>query len=301
MKGGKGGCFHAPDFHSMVVTMTPQNQNILSTLNLLFMLFRANKQRRPKLSDEQLHTLNVTKAHLVQGNITLPVFVNTLETLSQKGYLLSVAIVTKEHEEAIRTIEDDEKFNEIVNKVQNSDKNVLSIEVKEKIAQAFETMIPYNSDFKLDREGLVHEEVSITDFMKAGRESALKLVEDGVATVILMPFRDIKVLLDKMNDGKGFNEIQDSSIWYDSHGFKFHLKGKVIHTAYQGKANVEHDVLKKINENIQEGVIWYDDVTEHKPDSIRRRLRDFVDKDKELKTIFNVYSDRLVFDKEAFR
>ena len=43
------------------------------------MLFRANKQKIPKLSDEETHTLTVTKEHLQNDKLPLSTFVNTLQ------------------------------------------------------------------------------------------------------------------------------------------------------------------------------------------------------------------------------
>ena len=70
--------------------MNPKEQNIINTLNLLVLLFRVRKQAIPKLTDEQQHTLKVTKEHLATAGIAIPVFINTLKTLDDKGYLRSI-------------------------------------------------------------------------------------------------------------------------------------------------------------------------------------------------------------------
>jgi hypothetical protein len=70
-----------------MLDMSPREENILKTLNILVLVLRAQKQMRPSLSEEQQHTLKITKEHIAAAGLTIPVFINTLLELNRKGYL----------------------------------------------------------------------------------------------------------------------------------------------------------------------------------------------------------------------
>lgn len=279
--------------------MSPQDQNILDAINLLSLLFRARKQKLPKLSDEEQHTLTVTKEHLAGADISIPVFLNTLKTLNGKGYLTSIGIFENEYHDKIREVFEEKKYNSIIQELSKHSLNNLPAEQKEAIAEELRRMAPPNVE--VDTDSIIDQEINLTDFLDEGRKVFADHKDDDVAVVLLVPFRDIDTLLEKMNAGESFDEIQDSCVWYDPEKYEFHVGEDVVSTAYQAKPNVEHDVLSRLVEDLDEGVIWFDDIEHRTPRSLKDALLKFVDKNDKLKEVFAVHHDRLEFDKEAFR
>ena len=278
--------------------MTPNQKNILDTLNLLALLFRANKQKMPKFSEEERHTLTVTEEHLSKADITIPVFLNTLTSLGDKGYLIAVGIHENEYHDKIREAFSDNVYEQVLKETSEGGLEKLSDEQKLEIATAFKKMAPKNVD--IDVNYFVEEEITIKDILDDTR-NAFKDHKNGVvAKVLLMPFRDINRLLKHMNEGKTFEEVLDSDIWYDDKNYLFFMGKKSISTAYNSKPNIEHSVLSLIQDSLEDGVVWYDDINDRNPRSLKDALLKFVEKDERLKQIFKVHSDRLEFTIEPF-
>lgn len=222
--------------------MIPKDQNILNTLNLLTLLFRANQQKIPKLFDEELHTLTVTKEHLEVGNITIPIFINTLNTLHTKGYLFAVSIFEHEYHAKIRESASEELQTEVLEALKEKGIEEIPLEVKIMFAEALEKMAPPGANFKIDRKVIAEDKIKFKDFLDETQALRAGHKDTDVSVIILLPFRDTQKLLDEMNRGESFDDIQDSGIWYDPIKYEFHVGDKIIPTSYQGKANVEHEV-----------------------------------------------------------
>jgi hypothetical protein len=282
----------------VLLFMTPRDENVLKVLNILTTLFHSRKQKIPKLSKEEQHILIVTEEHIAKENITIFTFLNTLRVLNEMGYLMATGIFENEYHEKIRDAFKDENYNFAQAELSKINNGKLTTEQKEVLANEIKRMLPPGEIF--DQEAFDREDITYKELFDPAKLLLENHKDDEVAIVTLMPFRDIDRLFEKMNAGQGLDEIQDTSNWYDGHNCVFHLGTKTVSAMYHGKANVEHDILKRIKECLHDGVVWYEDVSEHKPTSLRRRLIDFVNKDEELKNIFTVYSDRLEFDKEAF-
>jgi len=279
--------------------MSPKDTNILNALNLLTLLFRSNKQKSPKLSEEETHTLTVTEQLLAKADINLPVFLNTLTTLADKGYLFAVGIHDDEFHEKIREGFKEESYNQALEEISKAGIDKLTVQQKTVIAQAFQKMMPANAQVDLD--DFINDDISIKEILDDAR-NVYKDHKDGeVAKILLMPFRDIDVLLTKMNDGKSFDEIQDSEIWYDEKNLEFRIGDIKILTKYQGKPNVEHYVLILIKDSLNDGVIWYDDIEQRSARSLKDSLLKFINKDQRLQDVFTVHTNRLEFSKEAFK
>lgn len=279
--------------------MTPKNRNILDVLNLLTLLFRVRKQAFPKLSDEEKHTLTVTKEHLQGANLSIPVFINTLNILANKGYLTAVSIFEKEYHQKMRDAFVDDNYNLVLEELSKHGLDKLSNEQKIALGQSLEKIAP--PQYKLDTDALLKTDISYKDFLDDAKIAFENHTDEDVSKIILFPFRDIDFLLEKMNDGMTFDEVQDSSIWYDSMKYEFHVGDDVIPTSYQGKPNVEHYVLEKLHDCLDDGVIGYEDVDGHKQESLKSNLQKFVKKHKRLRKIFKIRKDRLEFDREAFK
>lgn len=65
--------------------MTARDQNLLATLNILALVFRSRKHMFPDLTDQQQYTLQITKEHLAQAEITVPILLS--EALSNSTLL----------------------------------------------------------------------------------------------------------------------------------------------------------------------------------------------------------------------
>lgn len=278
--------------------MTPKNRNILDVLNLLTLLFRVRKQAVPKLSDEEQHTLTVTKEHLQGANLSIPIFINTLNTLADKGYLTAVSIFEKEYHQKMRDAFVDDNFNLALGELSRHGLDKLSSEQKIALGQSLEKLAP--PQYKLDTEALIKSDISYKDFLDDAKVAFEKHSDEDISKIILFPFRDIDLLLEKMNNGSSFDEVQDSSIWYDGVKYEFHVGDDVIPTSYQGKPNVEHYVFEKLYDCFDDGVIGYEDIDGHKRESLKSNLQKFIKKHKRLRKIFKIRKDRLEFDKEAF-
>ncbi len=281
--------------------MTQNDKNILDALNLLSLLFRANKQKFPKLTDEEQYTLTVTKEHLENDSISVSVFINTLHVLAEHGYLIAVSIFESEYHEKIRDAFSDEVFTSAVQKLSEDSRNSLTEEQKLVFANALQELLPHNLRSEFDIEGFTQEEITLTDLLSDTRKVFNNHKDGTVAKIILLPFRDIDKVRKQMNAGKTFDEILDAEVWYNDRKFEFYLKGLTIPASYQTKPNIEHYVLKLIPEHLHDGVIWYDEIEERTSRSIKDALLKFVAKNNKLQDIFTVHINRLEFDVEVFK
>lgn len=280
--------------------MTQNDKNLLDALNVLSVLFRANKQKLPKLTDEEQHTITVTKEHLSNDRISISVFINTLQTLAERGYLFATCIFESEYHDKIREVFSDEVFVPAMQKISEDSKNSLNDEQKLKLANAMKELLPPNLKAEFDVEEFANEEITVTDLFTDTRSAFKGHKDDTVAKVILFPFRDIDKVRTQMNDGKTFDEIIDADVWYNENKYEFHIGKESIPTSYQDKPNIEHYILQFIPEHLDDGVIWYDEVESRTSRSIKDALLKFVAKNKKLEDIFTIHANRLQFDVEAF-
>jgi hypothetical protein len=261
---------------------------------------RSVKHKLPKTSEIEKHTLTVTTENIETTKLSIPVFINSLQPLHDKGYLIAVSIYEKEYHEKIREYATDVKEEEVLKLLKEKGLTEFPLEAKKVFADIVEKMIPTNANVDFDRQSILNEKLTFEEYLNDTRQLRANHKDTDVSIVLLSPFRDINKLLEKMNSGKTFDEIQDSSIWYDSKKYQFHIGKEVVATSYQGKANVEHYILELLPENLKDGVIGFDQVDEYKSVPLRNNLNKFVKKNERLPQIFKVYKDRLEFDKKAF-
>lgn len=281
-----------------MLDMTPREQNILSTLNLLVLIFRSQKNNLPALNDEQRHTLRITEEHIGLAGLTTPVFLNTLADLNSKGYLFSVGVFEKKYQPEIQKFLDDETYSKILEELEKIDTTELVDKFKIAGAAAMQESLPAN--ISIPNEVILNEELKFKDILDSAREAMKNYTPDTVATIILSPFRSVERLLEKMNDGIPFSAVKDAGIWYDPIAYEFHFDDQTISTAYQGKPNKEHFILKVLLGQFDESRIDYDDVPEFDYDnkeadkrSYRDSLNRFIKKHPRLLEIFSVHSDGL--------
>lgn len=278
--------------------MKPRDENLIATTNLLVFLYRARKENSPHLSAEERQLLLIKLEYLDKAGITLPIFHNTLRLLDRKGYLMGVSIIDDDFHKKIKEAVSDRGYEEALSQIPDLNAEFFTPEGKKKILEKLSGITPPQYEFNAD--GFKNEKVTVKQVLDETR-SVLKTHQDNIVSyVMLWPFRSVETLLDKLNDGENFDDIQDSGVWYDPLKYEFHLGNEVVPTSYQGKPNIEHDVLVRLPDFLDDGVIWYDEIDSHKPRSLKDALTKFVRKNEQLEKMFTVHKDRLEFDKLAF-
>jgi hypothetical protein len=278
--------------------MSPRDQNILNSLNLLVLIFRARKAMVPGLTDEERHTLQITEEHIRIANLTTPVFLNTLLDLNSKGYVFSIGIFEKKYHPEIQKFLDDDTYAKMLDELSKVDTTEIVNKFKLAGAAMLQETLPPN--ISIPSEEILNEEMTLKDILDSAREGLKEYSPDMVATVILSPFRSIERLLEKMNDGTSFNEVKDAGIWYDSEKYEFHFDDQFVLTGYQSKPNKEHFALKALFSQFSEDRIDYTDIPEFEQEdleaekkSYRDALNRFVRKQPRLSQIFSVHADHL--------
>ena len=262
------------------------------------MLFKARKLTVPKPSEEEQHVLTIIKEHVTDADITIPALYNCLDALDRKGYLVAFVLHEQELRNDMQKLYGSTQFEKTVAELKKLEGNTLSVEQKQKIADALKKRLPPGMDFP--EQDFLNEELSISNLLEETRDVIEYQKEDMVATIVLLPFRSIEWLLEQMNTGLPFDDIKDPGVWYDPSKYEFHIAGETISTSYQGKLNIEHDVLMQLHNFLDDGVIYYDEIDTHKPKAIKDAFTRFIKKHPELPNIFTVHLDRLEFDKTSF-
>ena len=274
--------------------MAPLEDNLTNALNLLTFLSRQNKLALPKLSDEGLHTFLITEENVSRLSIDVYTFLNTLETLAEKGYLAYTPLIDKNWRTKLKEFDEGTQKAEALAVLQSPENELINQNFKAGVATIFENAIP--KDYKFDREELLASDITFSGVIEMGVEKLKNLDDDVLALVILMPFRSIERLLRKLNEGLKFSEIQDAGIWYNSTKFTFHIGDRSIKTSHQGKPNKEHFALTALFNNPGEFSLDYDDIPEFVRENDGERksysdaLRTFAKKDPELPKIFTVHN-----------
>jgi len=283
--------------------VNPKERNLLDALNLLTLLFRARKQSIPKLNDEQQHTLTVTKEHLALAELSTPIFINTLKTLHERGYLMAVSIFEDKAHLVIQESFSDEKYSEILKEIEKVDTKEVQEKLKLGIADVLEKMKPANQQF--DRDGFMNEKVTIKDLLETTREVLKNHTNEDVSTVILMPFRSIERLLEKMNEGITFDEVRDAGVWYENDAGLLHFDEQSISTNHTRKRYV-HFALQSLFGQFKNNQIDFVEIPEFDDakgkekelKSFRDSLSSFIKKHKRLSEIFSVHSTYLEINEE---
>ena len=227
--------------------MTPADESILKTVNLLVMLHRSSINNPKNKTEEDKNNLIVKKEYVKDAGLNVPDFLNNLQELSDKGYLESVAIYDSDFKKEIKNFvgsEDEQKFLKLLENNPDKDQKIVE-ETKKAFAKGFKDKLP--SDFGFDEIGFMEEEMSVSDMLKSGLDRVKSFDDDTLATIIIFPFRDLKRLLRLLNEGKKLSEVEDPGLWYDPENFQFHIDEEIIDTSYNSKPNKEHFVLLKGN------------------------------------------------------
>jgi hypothetical protein len=85
--------------------MLIRDQDILLTLNLLVLRYQTQQIYKNHWSAEKLNTLHITKEHVADAGLTIPVFLNTLEDIARKGYISNTPIPDQKARERIADVQ----------------------------------------------------------------------------------------------------------------------------------------------------------------------------------------------------
>lgn len=282
--------------------MTPREQSMLKTLNLVVMLARSKKQLTFGLPEEEKYILTITKQNLSDSDLTLPEFTNTLHALAQKGYIWHMVIHDENLRSQINDFKDSEKYDDVVSALKKLDTKELSDKINKESTQGFNSLIPKSIDF--DYSDLTKEKLKPSELFNEGMEIFNKMRPDEIGLVLLMPFRDIEVLFNKLNMGKNFDDIQDNGFWYDQNKFQFHIDGKIIETSNRGLPNLSHFVLSSIFTKPNTTKIEYEEMIGFDPlkgnEPYRDAMRKFISKDTKLQQMFSVHLYHTEFNPDKY-
>lgn len=283
----------------MPPSMTPETANIIEVLNLLTLLYRSQKELNPKQSLESANTLRVTRANIDHNTkLSVSAFINTLHTLNRKGYLFYFSFYEEAPLQQVR----EALNNDLLSTILNSEKwNPLVDKIKIGVADFFDKNKP--AKYSFDKEGMLADTINPVEMLSEYKNTIDFFDGDTVVKVILMPFKDINRLLEKLNDGASFNSIKDSEYWYDNTSYIFYVGKDGISTFHNNKPNKEHFALQSLFSNPEASNIDYDDIPEFdrakdqdvEKKAFRDALNRFIDKHPELNKIFKIHKDYFEF------
>jgi hypothetical protein len=265
-------------------------ENIVATLNMLVAHRRQQQVFKNLWTPEQLYTLHITKEHVADAGLTIPVFLNTLEEIAKKGYLSNTPIIDQKYRDQLANTIAGDYDTEIKELLSKADTPEVQQKLKAGIATIFKNTTPHDHEF--DEEDFMASKITLEDLVNGGLQ-AITDTTDLVAVVVLMPFRSIERLLSQMNSGVAFNDVKDPGLWYNPESFTLHFNDKQYSTKYRNDPSKIHFVFQALflapNETLDYSTIPEPDTNKAYYDS----LYNFIEKHPELEPVFAVYSDRI--------
>lgn len=282
--------------------MSPRDQKILKTLELLVMLKRSKRQFSNVLTDEQMYTLMISKQFISDAGLTIPEFTNSVEAVSEKGYIFHIVIFDDNLRSQVDEFVNSSQYNEALEKLKELDTEENSNMLKLATQQQFSQFLPSGVEF--DQDEIDRDSFKLTDVVEFGINKFKDFQPDDIGFILLMPFRDIETLLTKMNSGKKFDDIQDDGFWYDNSKFEFHIDGEVITTSSRGLPNLSHTVLSLIFNNPPIYKVEYEQMPNFDPskgnEAYRDAMRKFIKKHPKLEIMFSVHLYDTEFNPDSY-
>jgi hypothetical protein len=275
--------------------MIPLDKNIYEVVNLLVLLQRARKKDPAITTPEEEYLILVSKEHLAGANLSIPVFINTLKLLYDKGYLIPLSIYENKYHDGVRELVGD-KYDHHIQTLANHGYQFIPENEVSHITDQIITKAP--KAIQADLHSIADEKITYQDALDPIQKLLQNHTNDTVSIIVLLPYLDIENLLEKLNNNVSFDDIKDTSVWYDPIKYEFHLYDDVIPVSYQGKPNTQHHVLVLFNDSLEDGIIGFEDIHEYKPPALKRAMIRFIDKDERLKRIFTVHSTYVTINKQ---
>lgn len=271
--------------------MTPGEKNILDTLNLLVFLLRSQTHIISITGKGERNIIYVNKEDLAEAGLSIPTFINTLELLTDKRYLISAPTIESKDYHTIK---------EVFSKFRDEDIQVLDQKLKDAFDKVSQKILPVNSEFNLSDS----KHISVKDMFEQTEKLLKSSDKSSFLIITLMPFRSISRLLEKLNSGISFDDIQDDEIWYDNQNLKLHVGKKVVNTSYKGGPSRAHFLFDFLFNKSKDLIVDYSDISQFDMENKTKENRAYADsvrnlfrRNKWLKPVFSVHSDRLEVNK----
>jgi len=271
--------------------MKPFASGLYKTLHLLVMLHRANKQKVPSVSAEEAATIRISRQILTDAGLTVPELANYLRWLADKGYLLHIVVFDNHVRKQIDETMSGKNGAKINKALQEKEEANESKEFDSAVIEFIKPKLPPGKE--LDENMVYEEKFKPSELSKDGYSMFKKLRPDEIALVVILPFREIERLHERIGDGEEPKDIKDEGTWYDADEHIFHLGEETIATSYNGKKNTEHYVLVKFEEGRKTGKIHFDEIDGFRPETLRQAMYRFVEKNDRLNNIFKVRTNRV--------
>lgn len=281
--------------------MSPSDEKIRKTLELLVALSDSRQRFPNKLSCEEQATLTISSQYLADSELTIFQFISALKKLSKKGYTQHLIFYDEHFRSKINEELKKEELETALKGLEVHDTKEISDDLKEKTIKDFNELAPDGK--KIDPEELKDEFIKISESSRQGVELIKRLRPDEIGLVFILPFRNINRLLEKMDSGIEFEKVQDTNIWYEPNRYRLHIGKHIFSTAKGSSATRVHDILDTLfrPKHISELVIEYNEVANFNfrdgvaIESKRHYLsmRTFLKTNGKLRDIFINHSDRL--------
>lgn len=275
---------------------------ITKTLELLVMLSRSKQHFSHGQSDEEKATLRISRQLISDSQLSVPEFTNALHAIAEKGYLWHVVIFDENLRLQMNEFINSPQYLEIVDKLKELDTKDTSDKLKELVVTDLKKIVPNGT--QVNQELVDQDFVKISEAFTEGIESFKQMRPDEVGLVILMPFRNISVLLDKINNGEKFDEIKDDGFYYDQNKFEFHIDADVISTSYRGVPNLEHFVIASFYNNPKLKSVDYEEMVgfDHSKtnEAYQHAMRRFIEKHPSLQRIFTPHKYHTEFHPDRY-
>lgn len=281
--------------------MNPKNQKILKTLELVIPLYNSKQLFSGHIPVEEKAILTVSKQLVEASGLTIMEFVYAMRQLSEKGYTQHF-IIFDDHtraklDEALQNQQLESEFK----KVEQLDTPEMSEKIKNQTIESFNKIA--NKGNELTLEDIKDENFKLSDAAKDGINLYKRLRPDEIGLVLILPFRSLERLQEKMQNGMRFTEVQDSNIWYDSKNFKLHVGKAIFNASDRGSRTRVHYILDAMfNKEREDKLILdyssaenFNDAGGAEKENKRHYLsmRTFLKTNGKLRDIFHNYSDRL--------
>ncbi len=261
---------------------------ILKTLEMFKMLSVSQQQFFKSTNAVERATLTITKQLINDAGLTIPEFTNASHILSEQGYIWHLIIFDNRIRQHVAIALDPKISREIIERLESSPEYLSNLKLD--VLKHFKIALP--SGTKLDIEDFFDKEITIKEAALAGIEVLKKWDTKDIATVILMPFKDINRLMNRLKNGEDFDKATKEGFWYNQNTYEFYIDEKIISTSYQGKPNKEHYILVEFF--IKPGLTTFDYEELANFDKAigtqpyRDAMRKFLKKHPNLKRIFTV-------------
>jgi len=237
--------------------MTPKDQKMLKVLELLTTLHKSKQHFSHGRTEEEKHILSISKQFISDSGLTTFEFIRAVEKLSLKGYIQHFIIF----DDYARTQMDKElKSKELqveLKKLESFDTKEISEKIISGSIADMNKIMP--SGQELTEEDFKDEQIKVSELSKDGLSLYKRLRPDEIGYIFILPFRSLDRLLDKIETGMGFEDVEDVNIWYEPLNFRLHFGKTIFTTAYRNTPTNVHFILSCLfNGNLKDQTVDYE-------------------------------------------